>query len=129
MKIEHIAIWTKDIERLRMYYEKYFDAISKAKYVNAEKQFESYFLSFHSDTRLELMYSPRVQELNNDENAQQAGYIHVAFSVGSKEQVDALTLKLQKDGYRILDGPRYTGDEYYESSSLIQTVIEFEITI
>jgi len=129
MKIEHIAIWTKDIERLKMFYEKYFDAISNAKYKNAGKQFESYFLSFHGDTRLELMYSPKIQELINDKNVKHTGYIHIAFSIGSKEQVDALTLQLQKDGYRILDGPRYTGDGYYESSFLDPDGNRIEITI
>ncbi|MDD3411441.1 MAG: VOC family protein, partial [Eubacteriales bacterium] len=42
-------------------------------------------------------------------------YAHVAFSVGSREKVDALTGRLSDDGYRVLSGPRTTGDGYYES--------------
>ena len=129
MKIEHIAIWTKDSERLRMFYEKYFGATSNAKYVNVEKQFESYFLSFHTGARLEIMHSPRNQELHTDKNIQQTGYAHIAFSQGSKDQVDALTAQLQRDGYQILDGPRHTGDGYYESSFLDPDGNRIELTI
>ena len=43
------------------------------------------------------------------------GYIHIAFSVGSKDNVDALTARLQEDGYETISGPRTTGDGYYES--------------
>jgi lactoylglutathione lyase len=46
MKIEHIALWTKDLERLRVFYERYFHVKAGEKYVNPKKQFESYFLSF-----------------------------------------------------------------------------------
>ena len=55
MKIEHIAIWTKEIEMLRGFYEKYFDAQSNDKYTNPKKGFSSYFLSFDSGARIEIM--------------------------------------------------------------------------
>ncbi len=129
MKIEHIAIWTRDIERLKMFYEKYFNATSNAKYINVGKQFESYFLSFPSGARLELMYSPKVEKLHNGINIQRVGYVHLAFSVGSKEQVDDLTSQLQNDGYQIVDGPRYTGDGYYETSMLDPDGNLIEVTI
>lgn len=34
MKIEHIAIWAKDIEKLKAFYDKYFDAQANDKYIN-----------------------------------------------------------------------------------------------
>ena len=34
MHIEHIAIWTHDLERLRQFYETYFEGRADAKYVN-----------------------------------------------------------------------------------------------
>ena len=129
MKIEHMAIWTADIERLRMFYEKYFGAISNTKYVNFAKQFESYFLSFPAGARLEIMYSPQIQQQKMGDTFQRSGYAHIAFSMGSREKVDALTVQLQNDGYRLLDGPRITGDGYYESSFLDPDGNRIEITI
>jgi lactoylglutathione lyase len=41
--------------------------------------------------------------------------IHLAFSTGSKEKVDALTERLRNDGFEIIGAPRTTGDGYYES--------------
>ena len=43
------------------------------------------------------------------------GFIHLAFSVGSREAVDSLTQKLIADGYICVGQPRVTGDGYYES--------------
>jgi lactoylglutathione lyase len=128
MKLEHMAIWTGDLERLRTFYEKYFGATATAKYVNSTKRFESYFLSFPEGARLEVMYSPHILE-HSQGNHLLAGYAHIAFSVGSREQVDTLTGQLQNDGYRLLDGPRMTGDGYYESSFFDPDGNRIEITI
>ncbi len=115
MRIEHVAIWTHDLERLRHFYETYFAGHSNAKYANPRKQFESYFITFAAGARLELMHMPGIPQSKNDVEQQVTGYIHLAFSVGSREAVDALTDRLRHDGHRILDGPRITGDGYYES--------------
>ncbi|CAG0926807.1 lactoylglutathione lyase [Thermoflexales bacterium] len=129
MHIEHVAIWTHDLERLRSFYETYFAGQASAKYVNARKQFESYFLTFAAGARLELMQMPTVPLSQNDVAQQFTGYIHIAFSVGSREAVEALTDRLRTDGYPILDGPRTTGDGYYESSVLDPDRNRIEITI
>jgi lactoylglutathione lyase len=136
MRIEHIAIWTHDLERLRQFYETYFESRANTKYVNPRKQFESYFLTFADGARLEIMQThavqccvPTVSPSANDVEQQFTGYIHVAFSVGSREAVDALTGRLRADGYRILDGPRTTGDGYYESTALDPDGNRIEITI
>jgi len=115
MHIEHVAIWTKNLEQLKHFYEHYFQAEAGGKYVNPDKGFESHFLTFSSGARLELMSMPSIPESLNDPENQFIGLIHLAFSVGSEEQVDNLTAQLRDDGYRILDSPRQTGDGYYES--------------
>ncbi|PAD20747.1 VOC family protein [Terribacillus saccharophilus] len=112
MKIEHIAIWVKDIERMKEFYTHYFAAESNSRYVNEKKGFASYFLTFSSGSRLELM---KKVGINKEAQPDQLGWAHVAFSVGSKEEVDRLTERIREDGYMILGEPRTTGDGYYES--------------
>ncbi len=129
MRIEHIAIWTHDLERLRQFYENYFGGIANTKYVNPRKHFESYFITFADGARLEPMQMPTVPSSKNNAEEQFTGYIHVAFSVGSREAVDALTDRLRRDGYRLLDGPRTTGDGYYESVMLDPDKNRVEITV
>jgi lactoylglutathione lyase len=129
MQIEHLAIWTMQLDELRSFYKTYFQAQAGDKYVNPDKQFESYFLSFpQGGARLELMRKPDVVE-PPDPTAQLAGYAHLAFSVGSEEQVDALTAQLKADGFQVIDGPRHTGDGYYESCVLDPDGNRVEITV
>ncbi len=113
IRIEHIALWTRDVERLRAFYEHYFGATAGARYENPRKQFQSYFLSFEEGARVEVMHSPRVG--GADASEERFGYAHLAISLGSEAAVDALTGRLRADGYRVADGPRRTGDGYYES--------------
>lgn len=115
MKIDHIAIWVKDLEASKNFYQKYFEAKANIKYHNATKNFESYFLSFDNGCRLELMQKPGILEETRSYNAQKMGIIHIAVSVGGKENVDKLTNQLKNDGIRIVGQPRTTGDGYYES--------------
>lgn len=115
MKIEHLAIWVADLEKTRAFYEKYFEASSNAKYYNKNKNFQSYFLSFQTGCRLELMHRPDINEDAKNHKQQQLGIIHFAISVGNKEKVDLLTNLLRNDGYSIIGEPRTTGDGYYES--------------
>ncbi|AZB08691.1 glyoxalase [Chryseobacterium sp. G0162] len=115
MKIEHIAVWVKDLEKTRAFYEKYFEAVSNEKYCNPVKKFQSYFLSFENGCRLEIMTRPDLSASENSYESQQFGIIHLAFSAGSKEKVNELTETLRKDGYTIAGEPRTTGDGYYES--------------
>lgn len=129
MKIEHIALWTKDLEKMKSFYERYFDAKAGVKYSNPQKKFESYFLSFDSGSRLELMQMPSVPDSANNIYNQFIGLIHFAVSTGSKERVDSLTSQLKNDGFKILDGPRTTGDGYYESVALDPDGNRVEITV
>ena len=129
MKIEHVALWAKNIEALKSFYEKYFNAQSNDKYTNPNKHFSSYFLSFDSGTRLEIMQMDSVSEKSGNSYDQFHGYTHLAFSVGSIERVNALTAKLEEDGFKVLEGPRKTGDGYYESVVLDPENNRIEITV
>lgn len=73
----------------------------------------SFFLSFDDNVRLEVMTRPQMTDGEKERNRK--GFIHLSFSVGSKEQVDTLTAQLKTDGFEVADGPRTTGDGYYES--------------
>ena len=116
MKIEHIAIWTRDLEGMRNFYAHYFDAVSGSSYYNHSKEFRSYFLSFGGDSRLELMEMPTVSANKNDYHKHSSGIAHLAFKVGTREKVDLLTDLLRTDGFEIISLGRMTGDGYYESA-------------
>jgi len=115
MRIDHLAIWAENIELLRTFYTKYFGMVSNDKYVNSNRGFSSYFLSFEGEkSRIELMNFPGMDSPENRGNMK--GLAHLAISVGGKDAVDALTERLRGDGYVILSEPRTTGDGYYESA-------------
>ena len=128
MKIEHIALWTKDLERIKDFYIEFFCGKSNDKYINRKTGFESYFITFDSGARLEIMQMPSVPVNRNDIDEQYTGYIHIAMSIGSRENVDELTNRLRKEGYRVVSEPRETGDRYYESCVLDPDGNRIEIT-
>ena len=127
MKIEHIAMYVQDLEKTRDFFVKYFAAKSNAMYHNPNTDFKSYFLSFDDGARLEIMQKPGVEA--QTENQMRTGFIHMAISVGSKEQVDTLTETLKQDGYMVTSGPRTTGDGYYESCVIAVEGNLIEITV
>ena len=129
MKIEHLAIWVKDLELMKSFYETYFDGTSGEKYNNSKKNFNSYFIAFSEGCRLEIMNKPEIPKNLNDAILEYLGIIHFAISVGSKEKVDRLTEQLRQDGYTIIGEPRTTGDGYYESVILDPENNRVEITI
>ena len=116
MRIEHVAIWTRDLEGMRNFYTHYFNAMSGSAYFNHSKEFRSYFLSFEGDARLELMEMPTVVNSKNDHRKHYIGMAHLAFKVGSRERVDQITEMLHQDGFEIISRGRMTGDGYYESA-------------
>ncbi|HEY5742500.1 MAG TPA: VOC family protein [Terrimicrobiaceae bacterium] len=128
MRIDHVAIYTKDLEALREFYAEYFRATANDLYINAKKGFRSYFLSFSDGARLELMEKESVPESRNDPIAQATGLTHIAFSLGSRDEVDRMAERLRSDGLRIVDGPRQTGDGYYECAFLDPDGNRIEIT-
>ena len=113
MKIEHIALYVSDLEAARAFFVTYLGAGSNDGYCNPRTGFRSYFLTFGDGARLELMTRPGLPDPPMGQV--RTGYAHLAFSLGSREAVDALTARLKADGYEVLSGPRTTGDGYYES--------------
>ena len=113
MRIEHIAMYVNELEAVRDFFIKYFNASSNAGYHNQTTGFRSYFLTFDDGARLEIMNKPGMSD--GEKAINRTGYSHLAFSVGSREAVDDLTDRLKKDGFQVTSGPRTTGDGYYES--------------
>ena len=127
MKIDHIAMYVNALEGARDFFVKYFGAVSNDGYHNPKTDFRSYFLSFADGSRLEVMTKPDLTDSGDLLN--RFGYAHIAFSVGSREKVDALTEALKADGYPVISGPRTTGDGYYERCILGFEGNQIEITV
>ena len=114
-RIEHIAMWTRDLERLGNFYARYLGASLGARYTNPAKGFESRFLTFESGARLELMQTSLLNPVGHDPGVQRMGLTHIAIAVGTERRVDEVTASLREGGFQVLEGPRRTGDGYYES--------------
>lgn len=128
-RIEHIALWTEDIERLASFYADYFGATVGPKYANPSKGFESRFLTFQTGTRLELMKTSMLRPLKYEPGIHRMGMTHLAFSLGSENHVAELTATLRNAGFAVEDGPRRTGDGYYESVILDPDGNRLELTV
>ena len=129
MILEHIAIWTNQLEKLKDYYSHYFGGQPNKKYTNEKKEFHSYFLTFSSGAKLEIMSKPNIPENKNDTvKAQHQGIIHIAFSVDTIREVDDKAKQLINDDFQILSGPRKTGDGYYEFETLDPDNNRLEVT-
>ena len=127
MKIEHIAMYVTDLERTKEFFEKYFGARANNGYHNPATDFRSYFLTFDDGARIEIMNKPEMDDASK--SITRTGFIHIAFSVGSKERVDELNAQMKKDGYEVISGPRMTGDGYYESCIIGVEGNQIEITV
>ena len=127
MKIEHVAMYVNDLETTKDFFVKYLGGRANKIYHNKKTDLRSYFISFEDGARLEIMNKTQMEDANKYFN--RTGYIHLAFSVGSKEKVDGLTELLRNDGYEVLSGPRTTGDGYYESCILGIEGNQIEITV
>lgn len=125
LRIEHTAVWVSDIEVSRRFYETWFGATANQRYENPANGFASYFLSFGEGPRLELMQ--RV-DVGPGPVRETIGYAHIAISLGSPAAVDGLTAVMESAGVTRLDGPRTTGDGYYESVVLDPDGNRIELT-
>lgn len=115
MKIKHIALWCTDIEVSREFYISYFNATSTAKVVDSNNGFQSYFLIFDNDVRIELMYKPTVQPRLGRVEDEHIGFAHLSFQLESQDAVDGLVEQLKTDGYRIISHPRKSKEGIYSS--------------
>ncbi|HET9512717.1 MAG TPA: VOC family protein [Gemmatimonadales bacterium] len=114
MRLEHLAVWTADLERLRAFYETWFEAHAGPRYESAAHPgCVSYFLTFpDGPPRLELMSLPG---LGSTAVAPAIGFAHIAISVGSRLGVERLVERMRGDGVPVLSEPRVTGDGYFEA--------------
>jgi lactoylglutathione lyase len=129
MTLEHVAIWTDNLEGLKTYYTTFFGGVPNEKYTNEKKQFQSYFLKFESGARLEIMTRPDIPDNANDSIGKQyKGIIHLAFGVNTMQEVDDKAKELANHGFPILSGPRTTGDGYYEFETLDPDNNRIEVT-
>jgi lactoylglutathione lyase len=129
MRIDHIALWTDDLERTVAFYAQYFGATVGQKYTNPAKGFASYFLTFDGGARIEAMSTATQTLVRPPAGAQRMGLTHIAISLGSAAEVDRLTETLRAAGLPVLDGPRRTGDGYYESVVLDPDGNRIELTV
>lgn len=129
MQIEHIALWSRDLERMKRFYEEYFGGTAGEMYHNPKTDFRSYFISFNTGARLEIMSKMVVGEGIYEDGLPFTGYAHLAFAVGSEAGVNELTARLAGAGYPVVSGPRRTGDGYYESCVLDPEGNRVEITV
>lgn len=128
MTLDHVAIWTHKLEHLKDYYVRFFGGIPNEKYVNPETGFESYFITFGQGSRIEIMQRPGIPDNLNDPLKQNIGIIHLAFGVKSNEEVISKAEELSKAGFKILRGPRKTGDGYFEFETLDPDSNRIEVT-
>lgn len=124
--INHIAIYTNNLDELTKFYTEYFYGVQDAEYLNPNTELKTRFISFEGQTRLEIMTRPGLTE--GQKNRYKTGFAHLSFSVGSKAEVDSLTADLFKAGCKVITPPRTTGDGYYESCVADPDGNEIEIT-
>lgn len=129
--LEHVAIWTRDLEEMKEFYCAYFDGKAGAKYRSksaAHPNFESYFLTFGDGSRLELMQMPTIPESAYAPGQEALGLTHIAFAVGGTDEVDALAKRAHAEGRPVLLEPHRTGDGYYEACILDPDGNRVEVT-
>ena len=126
MRIEHVALYVRDLERARDFFVRFLGGRADSGYHNKATGFRSYFIRFEGGARLELMTRPALEDQHKTPD--RTGYAHVAFSAGSRKRVDELTEALRAAGYETVSGPRVTGDGYYESCVVAVEGNRIEIT-
>lgn len=127
-RLEHVALWVRDLDNICAFYAGYFDAKVGSRYENPAKGFASRFLAFDSGARIEVMTTTSLSPVELEYGAHRMGLTHLALAVGSESEVDRLTDRLRADGHSVLEGPRRTGDGYYESVVLDPEGNRIELT-
>lgn len=115
MRVEHVAVYVRDLEASRAWYERWFGARASARYESRNQPgFTSYFLSFAGGgARIELMAHPETAQRPGA--SRPMGYAHLAISAGSRDAVDDLASRMLAAGVIVRAAPRETGDGYYEA--------------
>jgi len=111
VRIEHVALWVQDIDTVGAFYARWFGARVGERYENSRKGFASRFLEFSGGARLELM--TRI-DVGARPTGERLGLAHIAIAIGDEAAVDSLAAQMGAAGVAVIDGPRRTGDGYYE---------------
>ncbi|MBE7005418.1 MAG: glyoxalase [Ruminococcaceae bacterium] len=127
MRIEHVALYVNDLETAKRFFVTYLDGRANDGYHNRNTNFRSYFIEFDDGARLEIMTKPEL--VDSEKPLNRTGYAHIAFSVGSKARVDELTARLKASNFKVVSGPRTTGDGYCESCIVAIEENQIEITV
>ena len=110
MKLDHLAVWTRDIDRLAAFWQETFAAEVGAVYESRNQVgFRSRFVTLPGGLRLELMASPARAA---PEPLDSIGLAHIALSFGGDAAVDAAAERLAA---HLVAKPRRSGDGYYEA--------------
>jgi lactoylglutathione lyase len=112
MTLEHVALWTPNLERARQFYGDYFGAVATEWYRDPGRQVSAYLLSFASGARLELLQPAKLLVAGR---GTVVGCAHLAFASGSAANVQALTERLRRAGYPIISEPNPTTQGRYQS--------------
>lgn len=121
-RIHHIGVYVSCLETVKDFFIDYFGAVPGSLYHNPNTGLSTYFLTFGDGSQLELLNRPDIVP-----NICAAPF-HLSVSVGSKEEVDRMTNVFSGKGYRVMSGPRFTGDGYYESLISGPESMQIEIT-
>ncbi len=97
ISIDYVAAYVEDLEKAKEFFIRYFDAIPNTMYHNPTTGSKTYFLSFDIGAKLEIMTRPGV--ISTATEGYRVGYVHLAFSLGSREEVDKVTYRLENDVY------------------------------
>ena len=106
----------------------YFSASSGEKYINTQKKFSSYMLTFNEGGLLEIMHRPDILTIK-DGIDEHLGWAHIAIGVGTREKVLEITEMIREEGYQVIGEPRVTGDGFFESLILDPEGNRVEITL
>jgi lactoylglutathione lyase len=115
VRIEHVSLWVADLEGSCAFYARHFGATVGARYENPAKGYASRFLSLGEGARIEIMSGTGLVPRSEPVPQRLLGLAHFALAVGNEQQVDALAMRLRAAGVAVVDGPRRTGDGYYEA--------------
>lgn len=125
MRIEHVALWTRDLPGMVTFWQTHFGADASAEYASRNRPgFRSVFLTLPEGARIELMTGPWVGTAPVPETE---GWAHIAIALGSPTAVDAKARTFQALGL-LQSGPRQTGDGYYEAVIIAPGGLLVEIT-
>jgi lactoylglutathione lyase len=113
IRIEHVAIWVRDLERMCHFYVAMLGAKSGTPYQNPRTGFRSLFVSFGDGARVELMSQSGQLGVQSEPSC--FGYAHLALRLGARAAVDRTVARLESQGVVVLSQPRMTGDGYYEA--------------